>query len=103
MKAISNPFKTASVNRVCELLGNRIVPLPALSEAIGCILCPECESPSSLAENASVCCGLVTRLTVMCIQCTWSRCFTNPTAPSSAVFNARSVFGIGFVVGVGVG
>ena len=80
-----------NIDRDCELLGNRIVSLPALSAAIGCTLCPECESPSCLAEDASVCCGLVTHLTQKCTQCTWLRCITNPAAPSSAVLNARSI------------
>ena len=95
-RSLAGEICMPNVERDCELLGNRIVSLPALSAAIGCTLCPECESPSCLAEDASVRRRLVTCLTVKSTQCTWSRCITNPTAPSSAVLNARSVLGSRF-------
>ena len=73
----------------CELLGDRIVPICVLRDAIGC-LC--------LGEDATIRPGLATHLPMKCTQYTWFRCLpvTDSAALSSAALNARSVLGSWF-------
>ena len=61
---LSGEICMPSMDRDCELLGNCVVALPALAAFIEAMHCPESESPSCLVEDASVCRGLVTCLTV---------------------------------------
>ena len=81
-------------------MGNRIVSLTALTcrYAVTCLVCPECESPLCLAEDASVRRGLVSHLAFRCTLSTWSvcTCTSDPAAPRSVAMNAKSVLGSRF-------